>query len=108
WHDGTSRRNMSNSSDIVGLAAVISKLDNLGRDMKNLKENVHTIQVGWQICEGTHLDKECPPNEEVRQVDEVKYGEFGRPTPFNGSSRAKSRVVSHPQTGPGRNTCARA
>ncbi|GJY73952.1 hypothetical protein Tco_0478383, partial [Tanacetum coccineum] len=39
-----------------------------------------------------HLDKECPLNEEVKQVDEVKYGEFGRPAPFNRSSGAKFRV----------------
>ncbi|GJS40785.1 hypothetical protein Tco_0565828 [Tanacetum coccineum] len=65
WHDRTSSRNMSSSSDTDGLAAVISKLDNLGRDIKKLKENVHAIQV-------THLDKECPLNEEVKQIDEVK------------------------------------
>ncbi|GJT66908.1 zinc knuckle CX2CX4HX4C containing protein [Tanacetum coccineum] len=82
-HDGTSSRNISSTSDTDGLAAVISKLDNLGRDMKKLKENVHAIQVGCQIYEGPHLDKECPLNEEVKQVDEVKYGEFGRPAPFN-------------------------
>ncbi|GJV23239.1 hypothetical protein Tco_1375934 [Tanacetum coccineum] len=69
-----------------------TKLDNLGRDMKKLKENVYAIQVGCQICEGPHLDKECPLNEEVKQVEEVKYGEFGRPTPFNGSNRAKFHV----------------
>ncbi|GJZ36540.1 hypothetical protein Tco_0582731 [Tanacetum coccineum] len=92
WHEGTSSRNISSSSDTDRLAAVISKLDNLGRDMKKLKENVHAIQVGCQICEGPHLDKECPLNEEVKQVDEVKYGEFGRPVPFNGSSGAKFRV----------------
>ncbi|GJX11703.1 hypothetical protein Tco_0201562 [Tanacetum coccineum] len=57
--------------------------------MKKLKENVHAIQVGCQIYEGPHLDKECPLNEEVKQVEEVKYGEFGRPAPFNGSNGAK-------------------
>ncbi|GKA35316.1 putative reverse transcriptase domain-containing protein [Tanacetum coccineum] len=76
-------RNISSSSDTDGLTAVISKLDNLGRDMKKLKENVHAIQVGCQICKGPHLDKECPLNKEVKQVDEFKYGEFGRPTPFS-------------------------
>nr|GEX80565.1 hypothetical protein [Tanacetum cinerariifolium] len=64
WHDGTSSRNMSNSSDIDGLVAVISKLDNLERDMKKLREN----------------------------VDDVKYGKFGHPAPFNRSSRAKFHV----------------
>ncbi|GKE20844.1 zinc knuckle CX2CX4HX4C containing protein [Tanacetum coccineum] len=88
-HDGTSSRNISSNSNTDGLVAIVSKLDNLGRDMKKLKENVHAIQVGCQIYEGPHLDKECPLNEEVKQVEEVKYGEFGRPALFSGSNGAK-------------------
>nr|GEV05683.1 hypothetical protein [Tanacetum cinerariifolium] len=61
WLDGTSSRNISSSSNTDGLTAVIRP----------------------------HLDKECPLNEEVKQVEEVKYGEFGRPTPFNESNGAK-------------------
>ncbi|GJR18097.1 cysteine-rich receptor-like protein kinase [Tanacetum coccineum] len=75
WHDGTLSRSLSSSSNTDGLAAIVSKLDNLGRDIKKLKENVHAIQVRCQICEGPHLDKECPLNEEVKQVEEAKYGE---------------------------------
>ncbi|GJW07308.1 zinc knuckle CX2CX4HX4C containing protein [Tanacetum coccineum] len=63
-HDGTSSRNISSSSNTDGLVAVIRP----------------------------HLDKECPLNEEVKQVDEVKYGELGSPAPFNGSNGAKFRV----------------
>ncbi|GJV36766.1 hypothetical protein Tco_1409243, partial [Tanacetum coccineum] len=92
WHDGTSNRNVSSSSNTDGLAAIVSKLDNLGCDMKKLKENVHVIQVGCQICEGLYLDKECPLNEEVKLLEEVKYGEFGRSTPFNGSNGSKFHV----------------
>ncbi|GJR90621.1 reverse transcriptase domain-containing protein [Tanacetum coccineum] len=65
-------RGSSNSSD--GLAALVNKLDNLGRDMKKLTESVHAIQVGCQICEGPHLDKDCPLNEEVKQVEEDHLG----------------------------------
>ncbi|GKB79064.1 hypothetical protein Tco_0945959 [Tanacetum coccineum] len=92
WHDGTLSRNVSSNNNTDGLAAIVSKLDNLGRDMKKLKENVHAIQVVCQIFKGPHLDKECPLNEEVKQLEEVKYGEFGRSAPFNGSNRAKFRV----------------
>ncbi|GJT93742.1 hypothetical protein Tco_1082587 [Tanacetum coccineum] len=60
----SSTLNMSSSSDTDGLAAVIRP----------------------------HLDKECPLNEEVKQVDEVKYGEFGLPSPFIRSNGAKFRV----------------
>nr|GEW68392.1 hypothetical protein [Tanacetum cinerariifolium] len=49
WHEGSSSRNINNSSDTDGLVAAISKLDNLGRDMKKLKENVHAIQVGCRL-----------------------------------------------------------
>ncbi|GJZ67466.1 putative reverse transcriptase domain, ribonuclease H-like domain, aspartic peptidase domain protein [Tanacetum coccineum] len=92
WHDGTSSRNVSSNSNTEGLARFVSKLDNIGCDMKKLKENVHAIQVGCQICEGPHLDKECPLNEEVKQLEEVKYREFRRSVPFNGSNGAKFHV----------------
>ncbi|GKB66055.1 zinc knuckle CX2CX4HX4C containing protein [Tanacetum coccineum] len=85
WHDGTTSRNIGSSSSKDGLAALVNKLDNLRRDMKKLK-------VGCQICEGPYLDKDCPLNEEVKQVEEVRYGEFGRTMPFNGSNGGKFHV----------------
>ncbi|GJS57333.1 reverse transcriptase domain-containing protein [Tanacetum coccineum] len=90
WHDGTSSRNTESSSNSEGITAIVSKLDNIGRDMKRLKENVHAIQVGCQNCRVAHLDKDCPLNEEVKSVEEAKYGEFGRPSPL--SNVAKYRV----------------
>ncbi|GJY47396.1 hypothetical protein Tco_0436459 [Tanacetum coccineum] len=77
------RRNIDSSSKSEGIDAIISKLDSLGRDMKKLKKNIHAIQVGCQTCGGAHLDKECPLSEEVKSMEEVKYGEFGRPFPNN-------------------------
>ncbi|GKD31515.1 reverse transcriptase domain-containing protein [Tanacetum coccineum] len=72
WHDGSSSRNIDSSSNSEGIAAIVNKLDSLGRDMKKLKEKVHTIQVGCQTCGGAHLDKECPLNEEVKSVEEAR------------------------------------
>nr|GEZ23335.1 hypothetical protein [Tanacetum cinerariifolium] len=60
--------------------------------MKKLKENVHAIQVGCQICEGPNLDKECPLNEEVKQLEVVSYEELGRFIPCNGNNEANFRV----------------
>ncbi|GJZ79774.1 phospholipase-like protein [Tanacetum coccineum] len=57
-------RKVSNGSS-NRIAAIISKLDGLGRDMKKLKENVHVIQVGCETCGGAYLNKECPLHEEV-------------------------------------------
>ncbi|GJS95844.1 zinc knuckle CX2CX4HX4C containing protein [Tanacetum coccineum] len=70
WHDGTSSKNIRNSSINDGLAALVNKLDNLGRDMKKLNESVHAIQVGCQICKGPHLDKDCPLSKEVKIIEE--------------------------------------
>nr|GEW62456.1 reverse transcriptase domain-containing protein [Tanacetum cinerariifolium] len=75
WHDGSSSRSIKGSS-FEGIAPIMNKLENLGRDMKKIKENVHAIQVGCQTYEGAHLDKDCPLNEEVKGMEEVKYGEF--------------------------------
>ncbi|GJU15766.1 hypothetical protein Tco_1143732 [Tanacetum coccineum] len=77
------RNNISNNSNSDGIATIVNKLDNLGRDIKKLKENVHAIQVGCQLCGGPHLDKECPLNKETKSVEKVKYEEFGRPFPNN-------------------------
>ncbi|GKA87161.1 hypothetical protein Tco_0808872 [Tanacetum coccineum] len=70
WHDDTTSRNIGSSSSKDGLAAL----------------------VRCQICEGPHLDKDCPLIEEVKQVEDVRYGEFGRTTPFNRSNGGKFRV----------------
>nr|GEX25697.1 hypothetical protein [Tanacetum cinerariifolium] len=94
WYDRTLSRSLSSSSNTDGLAVIVSKLNNLGHDMKKLKENVHAIQVGCQIYEGPHIDKECPLEEEVNKVKKVNYDEFGRLTPFNGSNEAKHHVGS--------------
>nr|GEZ76418.1 hypothetical protein [Tanacetum cinerariifolium] len=83
WHDGSSSKNIDSSSNSERIAAIVRKLDRLGRDKKKLKENVHVIQVGCQLCGGAHLEKECPLKKEVKSMEEVKYGEFGRPFPNN-------------------------
>ncbi|GKD63330.1 hypothetical protein Tco_1305438, partial [Tanacetum coccineum] len=93
WHDGTLSKCLSSSSNTDRLAVIVSKLDNLGGDIKKLKENIHAIQVGCQIYKGPHLDKECTLNEEAKHVKEAKYGEFGYPAPFNESNGAKYRVA---------------
>ncbi|GKB58794.1 hypothetical protein Tco_0914980 [Tanacetum coccineum] len=51
--------------------------------MKKVRESVHVIQVGCQICKGSHLDKDCPLNEEVKQAEEFKHRDIGRTTPIN-------------------------
>nr|GEV13733.1 hypothetical protein [Tanacetum cinerariifolium] len=83
WHDGSSSKSIESSINSEGITVIVNKLENLGRDMKKLKENVHAIQVGCQTYKGAHLDKDCPLNEEVKGMEEVKYGEFNRSFPNN-------------------------
>nr|GEU53798.1 hypothetical protein [Tanacetum cinerariifolium] len=46
WHDGSSSWNIDSSScNSEGITAIVSKVNNLCRDMKKLKENVHAIQL---------------------------------------------------------------
>ncbi|GKC56189.1 hypothetical protein Tco_1083787 [Tanacetum coccineum] len=87
WHDGSSSRNIKSSSNSEGIAAIVNKLENLSRDTKKLKENVYVIQVGCQNCRGAHIDKDCPLNEEVKSVEEAKYAELGRPSPFSNGAK---------------------
>ncbi|GJT53788.1 hypothetical protein Tco_0988842 [Tanacetum coccineum] len=49
WHNESTSRNIGSSSSNDGLAAL----------------------VRYQICEGPHLDKDYPLNEEVKQVEEI-------------------------------------
>ncbi|GJS86280.1 hypothetical protein Tco_0752821 [Tanacetum coccineum] len=68
WHDGSSRsRHKETKRECSLYSSRMPKL--LGRDMKKLKENVHAIQVGCQTCEGAYLDKDCPLNEEVKDLE---------------------------------------
>ncbi|GKG49600.1 hypothetical protein Tco_0518374, partial [Tanacetum coccineum] len=60
--------------------------------MKKMKENMHAIQVGYEKCGGAHLNKECSLHEEVKSVEEVKYGEFWRPFPNKGGNGGRYRV----------------
>ncbi|GJU70625.1 hypothetical protein Tco_1256884 [Tanacetum coccineum] len=83
----SSGKKIESSSNSEGIATIVRKLDNLGRNMKKLNENMHAIQVGCQNCEGAHLDKHCPLNEEVKSVEEAKYGEFRFSSPFSNGSK---------------------
>ncbi|GJS98305.1 MAK10-like protein [Tanacetum coccineum] len=71
WHDGSTSRNIRSSSSKDGLAAL----------------------VGCQICEGPHLDKDYPLSMEVKQVEVVRYGEFGRTKPFNGNNGGRQTLT---------------
>ncbi|GKD81247.1 hypothetical protein Tco_1348086 [Tanacetum coccineum] len=69
----------------------------LNHDLKNGTTEqqagiLEAVVARWARCFGPHLDKDCPLNEEVKQVEEVRYGEFGRTTPFNGNNGGKFHV----------------
>ncbi|GJU33824.1 putative reverse transcriptase domain-containing protein [Tanacetum coccineum] len=99
WHDGSPSQSICSSNNSDGMAAIVTKLDNLGRDMKKLKENVHAIQVGCQLCDGPHLGKECPLNEDAKSATEVPTSPFGQckadydDAPINKASSNKANEI---------------
>ncbi|GJY45346.1 reverse transcriptase domain-containing protein, partial [Tanacetum coccineum] len=58
WHNGTSRGRSTKTSN--GLAAIQAQLNNLGREIKKVNENVYAAQVRYEQCKGPHYTKDCP------------------------------------------------
>ncbi|GJS67958.1 hypothetical protein Tco_0682523 [Tanacetum coccineum] len=54
--------------------------------MADHSQKWHDGTSSRNISSRSHLDKECPLNEEVKPLEEVKCGEFRRSTPFNRSA----------------------
>ncbi|GJY02916.1 hypothetical protein Tco_0361068 [Tanacetum coccineum] len=54
--------------------------------------NSRKVSSGCKTCGGAHHDKECPLREDVKSVEEFKYGEFGRSFPNNSKNSARYRV----------------
>ncbi|GJS33373.1 hypothetical protein Tco_0531755 [Tanacetum coccineum] len=71
WHNGTSRSRSTKNSD--GLAAIQAQLNNLGREIKKVNENVYVAQVGCEQCKGPHCTKDWPLKEEGKTLKEVYY-----------------------------------
>ncbi|GJR91970.1 hypothetical protein Tco_0215981 [Tanacetum coccineum] len=77
WHNGTSRTRSTKTSD--GLAAIQAQLNNLGREIKKVNENVYAAQVGCEQCKGPHYTKYCPLKEEGKTLEKAYYTQFGAP-----------------------------
>ncbi|GJT19504.1 gag-pol polyprotein [Tanacetum coccineum] len=77
WHNGTSRSRSTETSD--GLAAIQAQLNNLGREIKKVNENVYAAQVKCEQCKGPHYTKDCPLKEEGKTLEEAYYTQFGGP-----------------------------
>ncbi|GJU34412.1 hypothetical protein Tco_1182766 [Tanacetum coccineum] len=70
WHNGTTSKKMGSSNSSDGLAALVNKLDNLGRDMKKLKESIHAIQAKqdeWLKTFCHNLEKSQNHHDEIIQ-----------------------------------------
>ncbi|GKC60033.1 hypothetical protein Tco_1087631 [Tanacetum coccineum] len=61
WHNGTFRTRSTETSD--RLAAIQAQLNNLGRDIKKVNEEVYATQVGCEQFKGPHYTKDCPIKE---------------------------------------------
>ncbi|GJV37889.1 hypothetical protein Tco_1410366 [Tanacetum coccineum] len=77
WHNGTSRLRSTETSD--SLAAIQAQLNNLGREIKKVNENIYAAQVGCGQCKGPHYTKDCPLEEEGKTLEEAYHTQFGGP-----------------------------
>ncbi|GJV64226.1 hypothetical protein Tco_1475054 [Tanacetum coccineum] len=77
WHNGTSRGRSTKTSD--GLAAIQAQLNNLGKEIKKVNENVYATQVGCEQCKGPYYTKDCPLKEEGKTLEEAYSMQFGGP-----------------------------
>ncbi|GJT06034.1 hypothetical protein Tco_0840496 [Tanacetum coccineum] len=68
WHDGTTSRKMGSNNSSDGLAALVNKLDNLGRDMKNLRKVFMQSSNGGKFRVG-------PPGYYTKTNNRPPYGE---------------------------------
>nr|GEW28832.1 DNA-binding pseudobarrel domain-containing protein [Tanacetum cinerariifolium] len=57
------------------------------RHQKPLSSLKKSATSSKKPSEGAHLDKECPLNEEVKSVDEVKYGDFRCSSSFSNGDK---------------------
>ncbi|GKC59009.1 putative reverse transcriptase domain-containing protein [Tanacetum coccineum] len=77
WHNETSRTGSTKTSE--GLAVLQAQMNNLGREIKKVKEKVYVAQVGCEQCKGPHYTKDCPLKEEGKILKEAYYTQFGGP-----------------------------
>ncbi|GKD11863.1 hypothetical protein Tco_1196270 [Tanacetum coccineum] len=71
WHNGTSRGRSTENSN--GLAVIQAQLNNLGREIKKVNENVYAAQVGCEQCNGPYYTKDFPLKEEGKTLEEAYY-----------------------------------
>ncbi|GJY98260.1 putative reverse transcriptase domain-containing protein, partial [Tanacetum coccineum] len=71
WHNGTSRGRSTETSD--RLTAIQAQLNNLGREIKKVNENVYAAQVGSEQCKGPHYTKDFPLKEEGKTLRKSYY-----------------------------------
>ncbi|GJZ36191.1 hypothetical protein Tco_0582008 [Tanacetum coccineum] len=71
-----------------GLVAIQAQLNNLGREIKKVNENVYAAQVGCELCKGPHYTKDCQLKEEGKTLKEAYYTQFGVPFQQGGQYRA--------------------
>ncbi|GKF27498.1 hypothetical protein Tco_0083392, partial [Tanacetum coccineum] len=84
WHNRTSRGRSTETSD--GLAAIQAQLNNLGREIKKVNENVYAAQVGCEQCKGPHYTKDCSQKEEGKTLEEAYYTQFDSLSKFMSES----------------------
>nr|GEV67723.1 hypothetical protein [Tanacetum cinerariifolium] len=67
WHDEEGNREIRGSSS-EGMTIITNKLNDLGHDLRRLKESVHAIQAGCEMCRGMYLGKDFHLKEKIKSI----------------------------------------
>ncbi|GJY42483.1 hypothetical protein Tco_0429753 [Tanacetum coccineum] len=70
-----------------------AQLNNLGREIKKVNENVYASQVGCEHCKGPHYTKDFSLKEEGKPLEEAYYTQFG--APFQGGGYRAATLRSY-------------
>ncbi|GJS99341.1 putative reverse transcriptase domain-containing protein [Tanacetum coccineum] len=91
WHDGTTSKNIVSRISNDGLADLVNKLDKTGTRHEEAKGKC-SCNPGWM----PNLLKTSPRLRIAlirgKKIKEVRHGEYGQTTPFNGNNEGKFRV----------------
>ncbi|KAI3739925.1 hypothetical protein L2E82_30338 [Cichorium intybus] len=75
--DPSCRRKLKEEA-VEGMSAIHNRLDQFGRDLKKMTQNIHAITVGCDNCSGPHLQKDCPYDEDGNKKAEACYSSGDR------------------------------
>ncbi|GJQ91228.1 hypothetical protein Tco_0002367 [Tanacetum coccineum] len=90
WHEEESNREMR-EYNLNRMSIIIDKLNNLSREMRNLKKNVHAIKRRYESCNEAYHGDDCLSSKEVKCVKVTESREDSLMKMPNNNSPSRNR-----------------